>query len=134
MKTKLYMKVAKSISETSEHHKSHIGAVIVQSHNILSVGVNTLKSHPAQAKYNHHRDVPIEYLKHCLHAEMSAILKAERLSDNLSNATLYIYREDKRGNLAMCRPCPACMAKIKEVGIRKLVYTTDLGIAKEVIA
>ncbi len=127
------MKVAKSVSETSEHHKTHIGAVVVQSHNILSVGVNTLKSHPIQARYNHYRDFPTETIRHCLHAEMGAVLRAERLSENLSSATLYIYRENKKGKLAMCRPCPACMKKIKEVGIRKLVYTTDSGIAKETI-
>ena len=31
----------------------------------------------------------------------------------------------------MSRPCPRCMKVIKSLGIKKLVYSTEDGVAKE---
>ena len=33
----------------------------------------------------------------------------------------------------MSRPCPSCMAAIKDLGIRNIYYTTDDGFSHEII-
>ncbi len=43
---------------------------------------------------------------------------------------IYIYISYTNG-LGMARPCPACMAAIKELGIKNIYYTTDNGYAYE---
>ena len=37
----------------------------------------------------------------------------------------------KKGGLGMARWCPACMAALKSLGIKKICYTTDDGYAEE---
>ena len=50
---------------------------------------------------------------------------------DLTNATLYTFRRKKDGSFGMSRPCPRCMKVIKSLGIKKLVYSTEDGVAKE---
>ena len=65
-----------------------------------------------------------------LHAEVAALLPVINKFD-LSEAVVYIYRENKLGQLAMCRPCKGCMSFIKACGIKKIYYTTYDGYAEE---
>lgn len=123
--------VAQSVSELSEFPRIQIGAVIARKHMILAVGTNQEKSHPLQKKYNRNRfEKEQDTCQHHLHAEMDALLKVKNNTD-LFKATIYVFRRNGNGNLAMSRPCAACMTKIKEVGIRKIHYTTDAGYAFE---
>lgn len=66
-----------------------------------------------------------------LHAEMMCLLNIRDMDIDFSKVELYIYREDKNGNLAICRPCAACMKMIDNLGIKKIHYTTDGGFANE---
>lgn len=52
-----------------------------------------------------------------------------QLSPN--EAVLYLYRENKLGELAMCRPCKECMSFIRACAIKKIYYTTYDGYAEE---
>ena len=52
---------------------------------------------------------------------------------DLSNAAIYVYRVHKNGTLAMSRPCPSCMQLIKDVGIKRVFYTTENGYVYEKI-
>ena len=53
---------------------------------------------------------------------------------DFSKVKVVVYREFRNGKLANCRPCPACMAAIKEMGIEQIYYTTeDGGYVKEEI-
>lgn len=63
---------------------------------------------------------------------MSALIPLINKED-LSRASIYVYRQLKDGSLGMCRPCKACMALIKNLGIRKVYYTTYDGYAEEYI-
>ena len=126
-----YFKIAKAVSKTSTFDRIRIGAIIVYKKEILSAGVNIKKSHPMQKKYNSFRfDCPQEY-HHYLHAEMRAIINSDK--ENLVGASIYVFREDNRGKLAPCRPCPACMEVIKKYGIKKIFYTTENGYCEELI-
>ena len=39
--------------------------------------------------------------------------------------SIFIYREWKTGEFAMARPCPACMRMIQDLGITRIVYSTN---------
>ena len=52
---------------------------------------------------------------------------------DISQATIYIYRQNKLGKKLLARPCPICMSVIKKLGIKRIEYTTDLGFASEVL-
>ena len=101
---------------------------------ILSVGYNTNKTHPIQKKYNMYRDMEKDKVEPAsgLHAEMMCLLGLKDMDIDYSKVKLYVYREDNDGNLANCRPCPACMELIDRLGIKKIYYTTENGYATEI--
>jgi len=101
---------------------------------ILSVGYNQNKTSPIQSRYNAYRNFKNKNgVIPKLHAEISAISKLPYYiyenNFNMKKSCIYIYREHKRTHhLAMALPCPACMAAIKQVGIKRIVYSIEDGI------
>lgn len=128
-----FFDVAKAIARTSKHERFAVGATLVSGGQVISVGVNTNKSHPVQKKYNKYRNID-KPMHHNLHAEIAAILEALHKLDDLKNVKVYVYRETKDGKVAMARPCPACMACLTDNGVRDIYYTTDIGYAYEHVA
>ena len=66
-----------------------------------------------------------------LHAEINCISQLKHLDINFSKVKLYIYRIRKDRPYGIARPCPSCMAAIKDLGIRSIYYTTNDGFAYE---
>lgn len=136
-----FFDLAEKVSKMSDYkRKAKIGAVITNKSEIISVGVNKLKSHPLQKRLNklyfssrfgglYDGDKIIHRFN--IHAELNAILNAG--DKNLSGCSIYIFRKDGNGKLGMSRPCKACMALIKKCGIKKVYYTTRDGYAEETI-
>ncbi len=116
--------LAKAVAQTSQHSKAHIGAVIVCGKDILSVGVNGGKSHPLQKQYNKHRFTD-DSASHLLHAELDAIIKARPFLKG--DATIYVYRELRNGEIGMSKPCPACMKALSDHNISRIFFTTENG-------
>lgn len=115
---------AKEASTRSTHDRVAIGCVLVSGNNLISRGYNQAKSHPMQARYNErHR----KFLKchHHIHAEIHALVNSSRSS--VVGADAYIYREDKEGSLANCRPCGSCYSALREAGISRIYYTSKDG-------
>lgn len=65
----------------------------------------------------YHKD--LNYLSE--HAEMAALRRATRTR----GAVAYIARVNHAGEERMSRPCPKCMALLKQAGIKKICYTID---------
>lgn len=127
-----YFAAAKAVSELSDHKHYKIGAVVVMNHRIISSASNSnSKTHPLQKKYNKYRFT--DEGDHKQHAELAALVPLIRDGMDLSNAAIYVYRVHKNGTLAMSRPCPSCMQLIKDVGIKRVFYTTENGYAYEKI-
>ena len=127
-----YFAAAKAVSELSDHKHYKIGAVVVMNHRIISSASNSnSKTHPLQKKYNKYRFT--DEGDHKQHAELAALVPLIRDGIDLSNAAIYVYRVHKNGTLAMSRPCPSCMQLIKDVGIKRVFYTTENGYAYEKI-
>lgn len=103
---------AKKESLKSTHPKVKIGVVVVKNGKIISRGFNQMR-HTTLRKYSK--------WSNSLHAEVHALSK---LTINQSEkATMYIYREDRNYNLAMCKPCPTCQKFITDMKIKKIIYT-----------
>jgi deoxycytidylate deaminase len=91
------------------------GSVIVKGGRVISTGVNKERSHPRIVSSEHIKD-------HCsVHAEVDAIKKAK----DVSGATIYVARVNRRGEQRDSRPCSRCYEAIKSSGIKKIVYTTS---------
>lgn len=127
---KAYFRAAKAVSELSDYPIHKIGCVIIDKHRIISSGCNSkTKCHPLQAKLDTEK-YGVECPGKC-HAEISALLPLMRDKVDLSNASLYVFRQHKDGTLAMARPCSSCQKVIKQLGIRKIFYSIENGYAVE---
>lgn len=132
---KKILDLAAMLSQNSEKRQK-MGAVIAKKNKVISWGVNSSKTHPTQNFYNQKfrfvdklgepgTDVS------SIHAEMDALNRCK--DKDLKGHTLYVYRQDKNGKLRISRPCKACYQAIVDRGIKKIVYTTENGIATEMI-
>lgn len=127
---------AKNVAAISDVAQTHIGCIAVYQRQIIGLGYNCNKTHPIQKKYDRFRELNLEGCRgvsrlHSLHAEMNCINQIRNLDVNFSNVKLYIYRQRKDQPWGLSRPCPACMAAIKDLGIRDIYYTTNDGYSYE---
>lgn len=122
-------------SDYSGGGRPRIGCIICYKGTILAKGWNTDKTHTVQDRYNkwRYKNPDGHYLPSKLHAEASCINKIKYLDIDMSKVHVFVYRETRDGKLAMSRPCPACMHAIKDLGIKNVHYTTNLGYAEEKI-
>lgn len=113
--------------------RAHIGAVVSYKGTILAKGWNSDKTHTIQSKLNvnRYKDAGPRYLPAKVHAEAAALQKIKYLDIDFSKVKLVVYREFRDGRLANCRPCPGCMAAIKAMGIKTILYTTEDGYCRE---
>lgn len=110
-----FFKIAREVSKLSKH-RCKIGAVICN-HKSIYTGYNyTNKTHPKYAN-------PSKNYCRGVHAEINAIIHSNL--DDLSDAEIYVYRENKRGEISMSRPCENCLAILKKLGVKKMYYTTN---------
>lgn len=107
---------------------SRMAAAIVYKNNVISIGHNSRRTHPFQAKYGKN---PMAI---CMHAEINAIKNAlNHLEvDDFKKTTIMIYRVKKQNGLrkaawvdGMAKPCEGCARAIMEFGIKKIVYSTE---------
>jgi len=120
-------RLARLASLSSPHEKAMIGAVISRKKEVLSIGVNGLKSHPTQKHYNQFR-FQDDTAEHLLHAEIDAIVKLPYVPYGCS---IYVYRELRNGTPGMSRPCAGCMRALKDFQIKRIFYSTEEGTAYE---
>ena len=130
-----FFKEAKKESLLSDYDGQHLGAVAVYGDKvILAKAHNSNKTNTTQYFYNRYR---VEQKSNIMskparsHAECNLYRKIRFLYIDFSRVSVYIYRELKNGELGMARCCPACMAALKSLGIKKICYTTDNGFAEE---
>ncbi len=133
-----YFKFAREAAKESTYHGSHnfspaIGAIAVYKGTIVASASNSDKTSPLQARYNVYRYKKANTLDKC-HAETSLIQKIRwKFGDSIqwNKVHIYLYREYADGSLAPSRPCPSCLAMLREFGITKISYTTEDGYATE---
>lgn len=118
--SKSVFRICEKVSEFSDHHQHKIGAAVVKGRKILSTGFNKLKTHPLSP----------HPFKSC-HAEFMAIKYLDK--DALEGATIYVFRKNKRGEIANSKPCPSCYQLIADSGIKEICYTHETGVKIEYV-
>jgi deoxycytidylate deaminase len=106
---------------------ARLSACIVYKGDIVSFGVNEMKSHPFQARYGKNKDSVF------LHAETSAIKNALKYiaTEELEKSTLYICRvkfqnyTKQKLIFGLSRPCSGCFRCINTFNIKNVIYTLD---------
>ncbi len=127
-----YFEKARQVSLISDFKKIHIGCIAVYQGHIIGIGCNTNKTHPNQKRYNQYRHIPDDIMvEHKTHAEISCLNSIKDMDIRWQKVRLYIFRSRKDRLYGMSRPCPACMAMIKDMGIRNIYYTSDSGYVYE---
>lgn len=107
--------------------KMKLAACLVIRNEIISIGLNSDKSHPLQKKFSKNSDAIFK------HAEVDCIINALRHVDqeDLKSATLYVhrvkrqYKGDKEWSDGMAEPCCGCYKAIEHFGIKRTVFSTD---------
>jgi len=107
-----YIKLAINESRKS-NYKAKLGSIIFYKKKIISIGHNSLRNHKKlHPKY--------QEWKGSIHAEIDSILKAKK---NLRGCTMLVIRINKNDELRMAKPCKKCMKYIRDVGIKKIIYS-----------
>lgn len=118
MKLPFGLRLCKKYFRKLENAKKKVVACYIENGTII-MGVNQKKT--SSVGYRHgHRNFFI-------HAESACLSRI----DDASNGTLYIYRENMHGEISLARPCLYCLSFLKEKNVRKIVYSTPDGFAKE---
>lgn len=125
-----YFEKARQAALVSDYKNIHVGCVAVYQWNIIGIACNCNKTHPTQKYYNRYR-IKNKNMLPKLHAEINCINSIRHLDINFSKVKLYIYRIRKDQPFGLSRPCPSCMAAIKDLGIKDIYYTTNDGYVHE---
>lgn len=119
-----YYKKAKQISKLSTYDRICIGCIVVYRKNIIGIGYNQAKTNPMQIKYSKYRDCSnIDSINNYLHAEMACVNQIKNLDIDFSKVKLFVYREDNKRTMRICKPCGACERAIRDLGIKRVYYT-----------
>ena len=124
---------ALKVAEQSPFHQFKTGCVITYRGHIISMAHNVEKTSPAQKYYNKFRKFNHqEQIVHKTHAEILAINKIPYVLGreiNWSRVHIYVARiaPGLKCGTGLSRPCPACMAAIKDLGIKNVFYTGPNG-------
>ena len=105
-------------SVNSDHRQHKMGAAVFYKNQFLAAGFNSLKTHPFTHYYDH---------AYTRHAELHAVAKAKVKKFDLTNTSIYIFRQTKDGDIAMARPCQMCLDYLIMEGIKKVFFTNYGG-------
>lgn len=103
--------LARAMSLKSDHH-IRMGAVLAQGKEIVNVGRNYLiKTHPGSRSMNNR-----------IHAEYDCLTGINR--SRVENGTIFVYRHIRNTeDIALAKPCAACVAVLRQGGVRRAVFT-----------
>lgn len=123
---KKFFELARQAAEKSDFPQK-MGCVVVYKNQVISEGYNQKRTHPMQIKYDAYRPEIIEGVRnvHSMHAESSALFKIMDMDICWRKAEIYVYRIMKCKPFGLAKPCPSCTALIRDLGIKKVHYTSN---------
>lgn len=125
-----YFNKARQVASISDYPKIHVGCIAIYQGQVIALGCNSNKTHPRQKYYNKYREESDDMLPK-LHAEINCINQLKSRNVDFSKVKLYVYRIGNDRDFRIARPCPSCMAAIKDLGIKEIYYTTNDGYGYE---
>ena len=132
--------IACRVAQTSDFAKFHVGCVLVYKKHIIASAANGEKTHPIQKKFNrkyrNFNSTTNKFIEDKIHAEIAALSKipypvAQEI--DWKKVSVYVYRicSGRKQGFGNARPCGACLAALKEKGIKKIYYTSSIGYCLE---
>ena len=118
MKLEKYIDIAMPMAVQSTRKKKHV-SLIIRKGELVSFGVNKMKTHPLAKRYG--------YRYNEVHSELDALLKYKGPKDKL---VLLNFRFNRFGEMRMSKPCKLCMPWCSAV-FDKIIYSTVSGIVTE---
>lgn len=118
---KAWLKSAQKLTKLSQFPSYRMASMIVKGKPI-SYGIN--KTSPGYLKDKLY-DKSKRGFGLGTHAEMASILNA--VAGDLKGSEIYIAGNTKAGNTICSRPCQRCLRRIKEAGIKRIVYHEQNG-------
>lgn len=105
---------------------SKIAAMLIYKNRPISVGYNSTKTHPLQAKYGKNTAAI------CIHAEIDCIRKSCGILEveDFKKSTLIVMRTKRDKTWGLARPCisingQGCQMAIHAFGIKNVIYSTN---------
>lgn len=127
-----------AIDNPGVKNRMKLAASLVINRDIVSVGINTMRSHPIQKKFGKTNESIY------LHAEINAIVNGLNhvSKEALRNASLYIFRVKKDSNDptrehwvdGLSCPCEGCASAILAFKIKKVIHSTNTADCYEEIS
>lgn len=96
---------------------------IFDKNRLVSIGMNSLKTHPWNLKFNYINKQKIN-IRDIIgtHSELNAVLKIP--NQNCYGLTMINTRINKKNEIDYSKPCNGCMDMIKTLGFKKVYFTT----------
>lgn len=122
----------------STFNRFQVGCVIAYKGHIIGRGHNSNKTHPMQKEYNdkyrRFNNAKGAYVKHSIHAEISAITSVSYVVGkdiDWSKCKIYVYRicNGRRLGFGCAKPCPACTHALRDLGVKDCYYTDNEGLS-----
>lgn len=99
---------------------------ILKKNKIQKIGINNDKTHPANLKYRYEGKDGTDIRRFVgVHSELSAILKYGK--EDCSDCVFINVRIDRNGDTAISKPCMGCQDLLKQVGFKRLFFSTENG-------
>lgn len=117
-KQRRYLEKARKIAMQSDSPDYRHGAILVKGGSVINTSCNDLR-HVNWG--NRFRNNACGHATQ--HAELGAVLGIAR--DVTHNSVIYVARVGRMGDFRLSKPCPMCMAVMKHVGVKKVVYTIN---------
>ena len=111
---RVYLLMAKSLSQLSTAQRLKVGCLIVKDTHIIAEGCNGMPRNMSNVCEYQDCVEQIYTKKEVIHAEMNALLKLARSTQSSVGATAYCTNS----------PCFECAKSIIQAGIVRFVYTT----------
>lgn len=112
-----WLSYAVDLAAEANHKQWKVGAVLVHSGRVISIGINKYRNDPSRVGYRE-----VSY-----HAEEVALRRA----GSAIGSTIYVARLTRSGKIGMSRPCSRCQDLLVEHGISTVVWTEPFGWGKQ---
>lgn len=132
---------ARQVAQTSTYGGHSFGCVMTYKKHIIAMSSNSSKTHSMQKQYNRKyrkfkkSDKPIMDSGHAEILALADILYPLAQSIDWRQVRVYVYRisPGRRLGMGLARPCAACMAALRDKGVRHILYSTNDGYSHEEI-
>lgn len=128
-----YVDLAYALYDENHFSRCFHVTFIICKNRILSVGINSGKTHPINKRNPKFNDNGVEisdWRGSC--SELSALIKLKRTSNiDFGKCSLINIRIDRNKKLALARPCLSCTSLINYTSPRRVFYTDNHGKFKQ---